>query len=501
MVSFLANAQDDANKTYTLAAIEAKKLRENADKSIPKVTDEELKARLDKLSHQIPMRFNRLVKSHIKAYVERRRRSSETIISRSTIYFPIFESALVRHNIPSDLKYLAIIESALNPKALSPAGAKGLWQFMPGTGRQYKLRINKSVDERCDPYMASEAAAKFLKDLYQRYDDWLLVIAAYNCGPGRVNKAIKKAGGAKDYWKIIRYLPKETRNYVPAFIAASYMMNYYHLHNLYPVFPEYDLQVTEKAMLYKQMTLKEIANRSGTSLETVQFLNPSYKKGYVPKSSKGYIVILPMSQMTAFKAVTPEAKPYYFSSPSYTLQAPAQLVSYSKSSNEAPMAAAPSNVKKKVEYKKERKVYQVKRGDNLGKIARKYRVSVKKIKRWNKLKTSTIRVNQKLVIYKTKKVVTYEPTEPLVVEESQPQPSFQADIAEPQPVVNQSPSQPKVDIPADAIIIKYEIRKNDTLYKISQWYDNVTVQDIMRWNNISDESEVTPGMQISVYVK
>jgi len=499
MFSLEAIAQNKEGKTYTLQAIEAEKLRANADKTVPKVTDEEIKERLDKLSNQIPMRFNRLVKSHIKAYVERRRSSSETIISRSTIYFPIFESALIRHNIPSELKYLAIIESALNPTAKSPVGAKGLWQFMPATGKQYNLRINKTVDERSDPYMASDAAARFLKDLYQRYDDWLLVIAAYNCGPGRVNKAIKKAGGAKDYWKIIRYLPKETRNYVPAFIAASYMMNYYHLHNLYPIFPEYDLQVTEKVKLYKQMTLKEIAEKSGVNLETVQFLNPSYKKGYVPKSSKGYLVVLPMSEMIDFRAVTPEAKPYYFEGSTFTLEPKAKLAStYTEPVSEIPMAvtAPVEEVRKRVEYKKEKKIYRVKRGDNLGKIARKHRVSVKKLRKWNRLKSSKINVNQKLVIYKTRKVVIEEPVEVITAtEKGVSQPRFQADVVEP------TSQSIKEEIPANAILITYEMRKSDTLWKISKWYENVTVKDIMRWNNITDESQVKPGMQISVYVR
>ncbi len=500
MISFSAQAQDDGGKTYTLDALEAKKLKENADKSVPVVTDEELKERLDKLSHQIPMRFNKLVKSHIVAYTQRRRSSTETIISRSTIYFPIFENALVRHNIPSDLKYLAIIESALSPKALSPAGAGGLWQFMPGTGKMYDLRINKYVDERSDPYMASDAAARFLKDLYKRYDDWLLVIAAYNCGPGRVNKAIKKAGSS-DYWTIIRYLPKETRNYVPAFIAAAYTMNYYHLHNIYPTFPEYDLQVTEKVKLYKNMTLKEIADKSGTSLETVQFLNPSYKKGFVPKSSEGYLVILPMSNMMAFKETTPEAKPYYFESPSYTLEPKAKLASYGEAKGETVMAApAPSEptVKRRVEYKKEKQIYRVKRGDNLGKIAKKHRVSVKNLRKWNKLKSSMIHVNQKLVIYKTKKIVIEEPVDEVVfledeAKDAQPQADMEAPVA---PAELQ-----KEEVPTDRVAIQYDVRKGDTLWKIASRYEGVTVKQLMSWNGITHHSQLRAGMQLSIFTK
>jgi membrane-bound lytic murein transglycosylase D len=403
-------AQD--TKTYTLEALEAKKRKEAGDNSIPVTTDAQFKERIEKISSHFPMRFNNLVKSHIKAYTERRRNSTATIIGRSAIYFPTFETSLMRHHIPTDLKYLSIVESALDPRATSPAGAKGLWQFMKGTGKQYNLRISKYVDERSDPQMSSDAAATYLKDLYARYGDWALSIAAYNCGPGRVNSAVKKAGKS-DYWAVMKYLPKETRNYVPAFIAAAYTMNYYHLHNIYPEFPEYDLQVTEHVKIHKKATFKDIAEMSGTDFKTVKFLNPSYKLDFIPTSKVGYVLTLPMSKMTAYRAANPEAEPLYFA-PMYEESTEGQPYLASTTVNGSSVTTG-----RRIEYKQVKTIYNVKKGDNLGKIANKQSVSVSNLRKWNKLKGSLLSVNQKLVIYKTERVVIEEViAETPVVEEN-----------------------------------------------------------------------------------
>ncbi len=493
LVAFNATAQD--GKTYTLDALEAKRLRENSDKSIPVVTDAEIEERLSKLSNQIPMTYNRLVRSHIKAYTVRRRRSTETIIGRSSMYFPIFENALMRHGLPTDLKYLPIIESALNPIARSPVGATGLWQFMKGTGLQYNLRVNKYVDERSDPFAASDAAARFLQDLYERYHDWHLVIAAYNCGPGRVNKAMKKANSS-DYWSIIRYLPKETRNYVPAFIAAAYTANYYHLHNIYPEFPEYDLQVTEKIRVFQKTSFQKVAMLSGTPLETVKRLNPSYRKGFIPSSKSGYLLILPMSKMTAFRDGSPSAEPAYFASSSVDLSNEPKIQFVSNSSSNTSGVAETV-----VEYKQVKEVYRVRKGDNLGKIARKQRVTVRKLRKWNKLRSSKLRINQKLIIYKTQRIERV--VEPLVAA-VQPTPTPQADIAfaVSAPTASQSETTSKViPIGGSKSEIYYDIRRGDTLWKIASRYDNVTVQDLIGWNSIGTHKELRPGMQLKIYLK
>lgn len=476
-ITFTMQAQDNA--TYTLDALnqqlEGKTEEGKASKSASvAVTDAELKDRLDKLSYQVPMKFNRLVKAHIKAAIERRRSSTETIIGRSAIYFPIFENALIRHDVPTDLKYLAIVESALNASATSPVGAAGLWQFMRGTGLQYNLRITKYVDERNDPYMASDAAARYLQDLYERYNDWPLAIAAYNCGPGRVNKAIKKANSS-DYWTIIRYLPKETRNYVPAFIAAAYTSNYYHLHDLNPEFPEYDLQVTEKMRIFRKMTFSEIARATGTDMETIKFLNPSYKQNFIPSSKNGYLVILPLSKMTAFRDYAPDAKPMYF-------------VSSSIGEGEAQLTSTYSSSSPTVKYEQIQSTYNVQRGDNLGKIARKYDVTVRELRKWNKLKSSLLHINQKLIVFETK-VVEEAPTAVFVENStSSNQSQLQADILE-----NTASNPVKI-----GKVTQYDVRRGDTLLKISAKYEGISIQNLMEWNNIKNHNDLHPGMQLII---
>lgn len=473
-------AQD--TKTYTLEALEAKKRKEAGDKSIPVTTDAQFKERIEKISNQFPMRFNNLVKSHIRAYTERRRSSTATIIGRSAIYFPIFETSLMRHHVPTDLKYLSIVESALDPTATSPAGAKGLWQFMKGTGKQYNLRISKYVDERSDPHMSSDAAAKYLKDLYEIYGDWALSIAAYNCGPGRINSAIKKAGKS-DYWSVMKYLPKETRNYVPAFIAVAYTLNYYHLHNIYPEFPEYDLQVTENVRVFNKTMFSEVAKVSGTDLKTVKFLNPSYNYDFIPASKSGFVLTLPMSKMTAYRAAYPEAKPLYFD-PTY--DEPTEAKPYLASTT---VEDVPIRTEKRVEYQKVKKVYSVRKGDNLGKIASKQGVSVSQLRKWNNLKGSLLYVNQKLVYYETERIEIEETIEEAPVENreiayyvdgkpvyTQRVMADPADAKElPMAAVNTTKAQKRVNVPQE-YKNEPEITVAEDIVLIEEKVQNITVR-------------------------
>ncbi|MGB1217331.1 MAG: lytic transglycosylase domain-containing protein, partial [Saprospiraceae bacterium] len=257
-------------------------------------TDADLRKRLaETKSEVIRPRLTPGVKSYVRTYTQRRRESTEVMIGRSAIYFPIFEKHLREAGLPTDLKYLPIVESALKPEARSPVGAGGLWQFMPSTGKMYGLKINSYVDERSDPNKASKAAADFLGDLYRQYGDWALVLAAYNAGPGRVNKAIRK-GKSKNFWKIQKYLPKETQNYVPGFIAATYLMQNYEAHGMTAVMPEYDLQVTETTQIYSDMTFEKIAEVSRTPYYIVKALNPSYKKEIIKANAEeGAYLILP----------------------------------------------------------------------------------------------------------------------------------------------------------------------------------------------------------------
>lgn len=441
------------------------------------VTDEELRDRVENLSHEIPMEFNDLVKAHITAYTDRRRSSTEKIMGRTALYFPIFEQALLRHGLPTDLKYLAIIESALNPKAISPAGAAGLWQFMKGTAKQYDLRINKYVDERKDPYMASDAAARFLQDLYERYNDWALAIAAYNCGPGRVNQAIK-AAQSSSYWDIIEHLPRETRNYVPAFIAAAYAANYYHLHGINPTFPDYELQVTEKLRVFDKLTFQEVAAATELPLETIKLLNPAYTYDYIPASQTGHLLILPLTKMEAFKAYMPEAQPAYF------------MASSIESGPAATLAAryAPGNT---VQYEKIKKIYTVVQGDHLGKIAREHGASVSDIREWNNLNTSLLQIGQKLVVYEMRSIAPADE----VLAASAPDTGAPSAALAAQRVLAASGVPPH-----GKRLHYYTVQRGDHLWQIARQYEGVTLRELMDWNRIEKHTMLRPGMELRVYL-
>lgn len=484
-----------SSDSYSIDGLEAPQRRYESDRSIPTFTDEEYRQRIENISGEFPMRFNKIVRSYILAYTVKRRSSTEKIIGRSVIYFPIFEQALRRYNIPSDLKHLAIVESALRPNAVSPAGATGLWQFMHGTGTQYKLKVNQYVDERSDPYMSSEAAARFLSDLFDRYHDWPLAIAAYNCGPGRVNKAIRR-GGKKDFWQIYKFLPRETRNYVPAFISAAYVMNYYHLHNLSPEYPDYDIQITDKVRVYNRVSFNQIATSTGTPIETVKFLNPAFKQDFIPASSSGYILALPLSKMPNYRAMDPTAT----------------SVSYAtlpiRSFEDQVMQQNNSTTTSYTEVETE---YVVRRGDNLGKIARAHRCSVKELRKWNKISGSQLKIGQKLKILEmvevpSSSINTLDPNAHGSI--SKPTPSTTTpvrhysstvstttDVAHATSVVTKYTQY--TDDVADAYVY-YEVQQGDILWDIASKYPSVTITDIMKLNGLSFNSEVRPGTKIKI---
>lgn len=265
---------------------------------IPRYTKNVIKERLYGIEKSVELKFNKEVKRYINSYVKHGRRTTERILGRSAVYFPIFEYYLELYNLPEDLKYLTIIESALITKAISPKGAGGLWQFIRSTGRSYDLKINNYVDERFDIHKSSEAAARLLSDLYVRYGDWSLVIAAYNSGTVNVDRAIRKTR-SKDFWKIRKHLPKETQDYVPKFIAASYVMNYYLFYNLRPEYPDYSLQLTSSTKIYSRFSFKEIAKESGVPIEVIRMLNPGFKRQVIPPSSEGYNLVLPQVGLNA----------------------------------------------------------------------------------------------------------------------------------------------------------------------------------------------------------
>jgi membrane-bound lytic murein transglycosylase D len=366
------------------------------DDEIPEYNEEEVKKRLEYLSQDIvDVKYVTAVKGYIKSYVIRNRRHSEIVLGRSIQYFPIFEHYLEKHQLPDALKYLPIVESALDPKAISRVGAGGLWQFMPATGKERGLSINKYVDERFDPIRSTEAAMVHLRRQYDRFDDWALALAAYNSGSGRVSRAIKRAR-SKNFWRLMRYLPRETRNYVPAFIAASYLYDYFEDHKLKPDYPELDLQITETIQVYDNHSFYRIAQVTGLPLDIIEALNPSYKKGYIPSSREGNYLTLPIRVMEAFKAFIvasrPDSKQFMpvFSGPVYfTRPADQEKPSYVRST------------------------YTVLEGETLRSIAGDLKVSVHQIKAWNKLKSNELSVGQELIVFtpeKFKRLIEREET-------------------------------------------------------------------------------------------
>ena len=353
----------------------------NKDTGMNLATNEEYIARLQKLPYIMEMPYNDIVKKFIEHYLQRPDKVGYMLGLGETYYFPIFENALERYGVPLELKYLPVIESALNARATSRAGAAGLWQFMVPTGRLYGLEVNSLVDERRDPLKSSDAAARYLRDLYNIYRDWHLVIAAYNCGPGNVAKATRYAGGGKkDYWQIYPYLPRETRSYVPIFIAANYVMNYYDQHNICPVEPTVTV-ATDTIMVDKRINLQQVSDILSIPMEELRFMNPQYRQDLIPGNIKPYPLVLPLNHVGDYIA----------NSDTIPLHRAAELVA--NRAEVKPAAYNPSGDGRLIYYK-------VRSGDTLGGIAARYHCTVNQIKRWNGLRGSMIRIGQRLKIYR-----------------------------------------------------------------------------------------------------
>jgi membrane-bound lytic murein transglycosylase D len=263
------------------------------------LSDDQLRTRVTNMSSMIELRYNRKIGNYIRAYVNNYGQSTDRLLGRVTNYFPIFESELRKRNLPQELKMLAVVESSLRPTVRSRVGAVGLWQFMHATGKQYGLTINGSVDERRDPFRSTEAAMDYLKDLHERFGDWTLALAAYNCGPGRVSKAMRNSGKS-NYWDLAQYLPKETQNYVPKFIAAFYLMNYYYLHDISPAQPDIDLKSTSLTKIYEGISFDDISNMTGISMNSIEDMNPAFIRNFIPENIKGFNLILPEHSMFIF---------------------------------------------------------------------------------------------------------------------------------------------------------------------------------------------------------
>ena len=417
--------------------------------AVPTYDDSVYMQRIQTLAYEttIPLTFNTHVKSFIELYANRRRQQSSRMLGLSYVYFPMFEEYLAKYNLPLELKYLAMVESALNPTAGSKAGAKGLWQFMRGTGAEYGLRVSTLVDDRFDPEKETEAACQYLKNLYARYDDWFLVLAAYNSGPGTVNKAIIRAGGVKNYWAIWPYLPAETRGYVPAFIAVTYVMNYAAEHNLYPQNPGLLLHGTDTVLVRDRVGFDQINECIGVPMEDLVFFNPQYTKRIVP-GTKEYPYSLRMPMKYSLRFVQLEDSIYSY-------------VSKAEKAREI--------IEEKVEEVSDSFVHVVKRGESLGSIARKYHVTVANIKKWNRLKRETIHVGQRLTIYRS---------------------------GAPMAQVGKSNQKNNKTSTSTPQVKTHTVKKGETLSSIARKY-GCTVNDIKKWNGLKSNT-VKIGQKLKI---
>lgn len=351
--------------------------------------------RLSRIPTIMEMPYNDIVRKFIDQYTGRLRHSVSYMLGATNFYIPIFEEALALYNLPLELKYLPVIESALDPTAVSRKGATGLWQFMLSTAKRYDLKINSLVDERRDPIKASFAAAQYLNDLYKVYGDWNLVIAAYNCGPTSLNKAIHRAGGSKDYWTIYPYLPKETRGYVPAFIAANYVMNYYCEHNICPMRARL-IDGNDTVVVNKDLHLEQVASVCGVEMEKIKAFNPQYKTSLVPGNS--YDCILRLPSEAALKFIDLGDSVYsYRSSELLTKRKTVEIdeAELEKLQNSARRSYSSSRRRSSRSSRRSKSV-TIKNGQTLSEIAEKYGTSVSKLRRLNGIKGSSIRAGKKI---------------------------------------------------------------------------------------------------------
>ena len=351
--------------------------------------------RLSRIPTIMEMPYNNIVRKFIDQYTGRLRHSVSYMLGATNFYIPIFEEALALYNLPLELKYLPVIESALDPTAVSRKGATGLWQFMLSTAKRYDLKINSLVDERRDPIKASFAAAQYLNDLYKVYGDWNLVIAAYNCGPTSLNKAIHRAGGSKDYWTIYPYLPKETRGYVPAFIAANYVMNYYCEHNICPMRARL-IDGNDTVVVNKDLHLEQVASVCGVEMEKIKAFNPQYKTSLVPGNS--YDCILRLPSEAALKFIDLGDSVYsYRSSELLTKRKTVEIdeVELEKQQNSARRSYSSSRRRSSRSSRRSKSV-TIKNGQTLSEIAEKYGTSVSTLRRLNGIKGSSIRAGKKI---------------------------------------------------------------------------------------------------------
>lgn len=489
-----------------------------------------LKERLAKMDAKSPfnIEYSKGLENIIKSYLKNRPRSYERLMAISEYYFPMFEEHLAKYNVPIEIKYLAVIESALNPRAKSRVGATGLWQFMYPTGKQYNLEVNSYVDERSDPIKATEAACQYLTSLYNMFGDWDLVLASYNAGPGNVTKAIRRSGSYSNYWNIRKNLPKETQAYVPTFLATMYIYEYAKEHGIKGKKAPVTYFETDTIMVKRQMSFKQVAQLLDVPVSQLQLLNPIYKLDVIPYTTeKAHYLRLPKEKIGLFTSNenaiyayldhedSKRERPYFINKPETAIASIKRDSSISK----AVASASP--------YKKERtasvatKVHTVKRGDNLGAIASKYDVSVAELRKWNKIKGNNIMAGQKIRIQKTIMVTTPVKEEAIAAKETKETSKASVtanaktavaanssednnDTTDNEEQVAANDTKPAVVTPAKRNReVNYEqermyvVQKGDSLFSIARKHPGVTVENLKNWNKIQGES-IQPGMKLKV---
>ncbi|MDO9186097.1 MAG: transglycosylase SLT domain-containing protein [Bacteroidia bacterium] len=423
--------------------------------SIPHYDDLIYEARLAKLDALSPfdLEYNPYVQGYINMYTMRRREQVSRMMALSQYYFPMFEEMLDKYNLPLELKYLAICESALNPMAKSRSAAMGLWQFMYPTGKMFGLQVTSYVDERCDPYKSTQAACEYFQYLYGLFGDWQMVLAAYNGGPGTVNKAIRRSGGKKTYWEIRPYLPTETQGYVPAFIAVNYIMNYTSEHNIQTAIPKKIFLEVDTVVVKHQLSFDQISSMLNITDDELQYLNPSYRKRVIPViSGEPSFLTLPSDKIATF--INNEANIYNFQKP--------DVLSID--------VIASQEIKR---------IHVVKKGEGLAVIAKKYGCTVSDIKSWNGITSNTISAGKKLTIYAHDK----KPGEKKVIV----------------PANNSAPvvtTAKNTETSTDGFKL-YTVKKGDSLYKIAE-RNNTTVDEIKRLNNFGVNYNLLPGKVIKI---
>lgn len=440
-----------------------------------------IKVRLKKLNSSLDIRYTPEVEKFLKIYIKSYRNTSEQLLGKATMYFQYFDEVLNKYDLPAELKMISVIESSLNPNAVSPAGAIGLWQFMPGTARFMGLNFNRVVDERRDPQKSAEAAAKYFLKLYSIFNDWNLALAAYNCGPNRVQNAIDASGGERDFWAIRKYLPRETQNYIPKLIAISYVFNYYNKHKLKPSFPELDLQMTDITSLYNKINLRDLSEKLGISYDMMKVLNPMYRQGIIPASESAMNIILPARYMNSFKNYLPHPDINLLNVAGQTNTLPASL-----------------DAGEYVEIN-----YTVSKGENLQQIAQKTNIPINLLKLWNGLSNFTVNEGQVINLYilrnnnvfvNVSKEQLHPLTEQFVRVESMVE-DGDFIVASLKSLNNDDDSIYNLTSPE---YIYHRLDSKESIADVARQYNDVTLQSIIKLNNFSKDNMPKPGDMIKV---